>query len=108
MKGQMSIFDLINLDEMYDGYRVRSTKTIENLCGCRIKLVKDTLCYLITRHSRSNSISIAFPNKYGGSFGFTVTDNQFYKLFEPLNKKIYPISKEIWDGKAWINNPSLN
>jgi hypothetical protein len=107
MTGQLSLFDYIKVSEMYDGYIVKVTKTIE--CqGCRQKLTEGEIYYLVTRHKRSGLVSIAFPNNYGGSFGFCVTKNQFQSCFESTGKKIYPKSNEIWDGTAWIKNPVQN
>ena len=107
MTGQLSLFDFIKVSEMYDGYIVKVTKTIK--CqGGRQKLTEGEICYLITRDKRSELVFIAFPDNYGGSFGFSVTKNQFKKCFESTGKKIYPKSNEIWDGTAWIKNPMLN
>lgn len=109
MIGQISIFDILELSEMYDGYTVKNTQTITiETCGSRVKIEKDKTCYLVTRHKEEGLISIAFPNDLGGSSGFCVTENQFRKLFTPMGKKIYPKSKEIWSGKAWVKNPVIN
>lgn len=107
MNGQLSLFDFIKVSDMYDGYIVKETKTIK--CrGFRQKLTKGKICYLVIRHKRSELVTIAFPNNYGGSFGFSVTKEQFQNCFESIRKKIYPNSKEIWDGTAWIKNPMIN
>lgn len=105
---QLSIFDFLKIDEMYDGYVVRSTKSIEIPCGCRIKIKSGSVCYLVTRHKKLHQVSIAFPNNYGGSFGFCITEDQFQNHFKSLGEKIYPTSNEIWNGSAWIKNPVLN
>lgn len=109
MVGQISIFDILGLSEMYDGYKVKETKSITlETCGSRSKIEKDKTCYLVTRHKEAGLISIAFPNELGGSNGFCVTESQFHKSFTSIGKKIYPKSKEIWNGKAWVKNPALN
>ena len=105
MQGQISLFEFIKADEMYDGYRVKLSKVILDTCGTRTKLIKDNICYFIARSGKI--VNIAFPNEYGGSYGITVTERQFKDLFEKLNRKIYPASKEIWTGTRWIHNPRL-
>lgn len=107
--GQISIFDILESleSDMHDGYIVKYTKTIE-ACGSRIKIEKDKVCYLVAKDKNAGLINIAFPNDFGGSSGFCVTENQFNKLFAPVGKKIYSKSKEIWNGKAWVKNPALN
>lgn len=104
MEGQLNIYDFINISDMYDGYIVTATKTI-TCNGLRHELTEGDICYFVTRQKRSGLVSIAFPNNYGGSYGFSVTNSQFNNYFESTGKKIYPKSKEIWDGTSWIKNP---
>lgn len=107
MTGQLSMFDFIEGSDMYDGYIVKVTKSIE--CrGSRQKLTKGEICYLVTKVKESGLVFIAFTNDYGGSFGFSLTEKQLRSCFESIGKKIYPKSNEIWDGAAWIKNPMLN
>jgi hypothetical protein len=105
MKGQMSIFDFLKVDDMYDGYKVIKTATI-NVMGNRIKINKNDICYLVVK-CKDGYVNVAFPDEYGGSLGLPVTEKQFSTLFEKLNRKVYPKSKEIWNGKSWIANPEL-
>lgn len=93
---------------MFDGYIVKSTATIDIPCGCRKKLKKGSICYFVTRDKKSEQVCVEFPDNYGGSLGFFVTDKQFDNFFESVGKKIYPKSNEIWDGTAWVKNPMLN
>lgn len=104
MRGQLSIFDFIKIDSMFDGYEVVKTKTIETN-GSRIKLNAGDICYLVSKNCTITTIE--FPNNFGGSFGITITANQFNNLFRSLGRKVYPKRKEIWNGKIWIDNPEL-
>jgi hypothetical protein len=104
MNGQLSIFDFIKQYSLYDGYEVSSTKSILSQ-GYKVKLIKGDKYYLICEHDGICNLSI--PNKYGGSYGFTVTEKQLIENFKKLNLKVYPISREIWNGSKWISNPIL-
>ena len=103
----MTIFDFISVNEMYDGYKVKETRTL-NLTHLetRMKVVKDAICYIVCR-CHDGFVSISFPNEYGGSDGFSVTTEQFNSCFVSLHRKVYPKSKEIWNGKSWITNPNM-
>ena len=103
--GQLLLEDILKVDHMYDGYMVKNTRTI-SVSGNRIKIHKGDICHVLCKSK--NVISIAFPNKYGGSFGFSVTLEQFQDNFKAIGKKIYPVREEIWNGNAWVPNPSVN
>lgn len=106
---QISIFELLNNDEMYDGYEVSHPASILLPIGSKYKLQKGKY-YLITRTVSDNqyTYTVAYPNQYGGSFCFSVSENQFKKHFKPLGDKLYPKSLEIWNGKKWMPNSSYN
>lgn len=101
---QISLLDGIENFEMYDGYEVVNTVNILIDCG-REKLVKGQMAYFTTRIN--NKVAIEFPNEYGGAYGFNVSEKQFKEHFRYLDKKVYPKSKEIWNGKTWVKNPSM-
>lgn len=104
MLGQISLFEYFKVDAMYDGYEVlRTTNILTN--GSRVKIIKGQQFYIIT-HDK-DGYYVALPNEQGGSFGFYVSKSQFKKNFKLVYKKVYPKTKEIWDGKAWIKNPSV-
>lgn len=105
MKGQMSIFEFLKIDEMYDGYKVIKTSTID-VMGNRIKINKNDICYLVVK-CKDGYVNMAFPNEYGGSLGLPIREEKFNTLFERLNRKIYPKCKDIWNGKNWVPNPNM-
>lgn len=101
---QISFLDGIEKFEMYDGFEVINTVNIQTDCG-RQKLKKGEIAYFVTKYN--GKCSVDFPNEYGGAYGFDVSEKQFKEHFRNLNKKVYPKRKEIWNGKAWIKNPSM-
>lgn len=105
---QISVFDLIpKLDyEMYDGFKVEKDVAIKLRIGGIFKIVKG-IYYFMTRYKSEYTIALAFPNQYGGSLVFTVTEEQFQKYFKSLGQKVYPNKTEIWNGENWIINPNL-
>lgn len=101
---QLSLLDEFKNYEMFDGYELINTVVILTDCG-RQNLIKGEVAYIVTKYN--NEVSIDFPNEYGGACGFSVSEKQFKEHFRYLNKKIYPKSKEIWNGKIWVRNPSM-
>lgn len=101
---QISLLDGFQNFEMYDGYEVMHTVNILAPNG-KEKLKKGQLYYLVS--SYSEEYTIALPNEYGGSYGFTVNEKQFKEHFRFINRKVYPKSEEVWNGKSWIKNPSM-
>jgi len=103
---QLSIFDSIETFKMYDGYKIINTTDILTDCGIQ-ELVAGQVAYLVAKHI-DGCYSVSIPNKYGGSYEFRVNGRQFKTHFIYLNRKVYPKSKDIWDGKSWIANPEFN
>lgn len=103
---QQLVFEGLGLDfQMYDGFQVIKDKSVLNSCGSVEHLKKGENYYFVTRCN--DKIHIAIPNNYGGSYGFDITEKAFKENFVSLNKKIYPLAKEIWNGSDWIENPLL-
>ncbi len=101
---QISLFDTIREDRMYDGYEVKNTVTIRlPIVGCNVRLIKGQQCYMLTEYK--GRVHIDFPNEFGGAYGFSVTKSQFKAHFKNLSRKIYPRTNEIWNGKSWVKNP---
>lgn len=88
--------------EMYDGFEVINTVNILTKCG-RETLIKGKVAFI--NSYGDNHVNIAFPNEYGGTYGISISINQFEENFKSLNRKIYPKKKEIWDGEKWVKNP---
>ncbi len=98
---QPSLFNA-DLDTMYDGYEVQNDANILIAGSGLVKLTKGQIFYLVVEHM-DGLYSVAMPNRYGGSIGFTVTSNQFKRHFKYIGKKVYPYGSEIWNGIKWIN-----
>lgn len=101
---QLSLFKQAQEFKMYDGYEVKNNASIQ-IDGGKFKLIKGQIFYLVSKYN--NKYSIALPNEQGGSYGFCVSSNKFKECFKYLNKKVYPKSKDIWNGINWVVNPDL-
>ena len=100
---QISLFEILDnndLGEKYDAYVVTESKSFI-ACDSRKKIEVGEIYTLYCRLESADEVMIS------KNYIFAIPKKIFDQCFKYIGHKILPKSKELWNGKKWIVNPSI-